>query len=193
MDSTIEYYNKNAKKFIESTINIDMSHLYGEFEKNIPSGGKILDLGCGSGRDSKYFLKKGYQVTAVDASETICKATSEYLGIDVLNMNIGNLCITDMFDGIWACASLLHIKKSDMKRVLGDLLRVLNPQGVLYASWKYGEGERTENGKYYSDYDENQIRDLLDLSEIKYKIWISYDQTRIDVRWINLIAYKDDK
>ena len=193
MDSTIEYYNKNAEKFIESTINVDMSHLYGEFEKYIPSGGKILDLGCGSGRDSKYFLKKGYQVTAVDASETICKVTSEYLGIDVLNMNIGNLCITGTFDGIWACASLLHIKKSDMKRILCNLVSLLNRQGVLYASWKYGEGERTENGKYYSDYDENQIRDLLDLQEIKYKVWISYDQTRIDVRWINLIVYKDDK
>ena len=150
MDSTIDFYNKNSEKFIESTVDVDMSNIYVEFEKYILIGGKILDLGCGSGRDTKYFLTKGYKVTAIDGSENICSAASEYLKINVHTMNIECLNITDTFDGIWACASLLHIKKVDMKRVIDDLLRLLNPKGVLYASWKYGDGERTENEKYYS-------------------------------------------
>ena len=191
MDSTIDFYNKNSEKFIESTVDVDMSNIYVEFEKYILKGGKILDLGCGSGRDTKYFLTKGYKVTAIDGSENICSAASEYLKINVHTMNIECLNITDTFDGIWACASLLHIKKVDMKRVIDDLLRLLNPKGVLYASWKYGDGERTENEKYYSDYNENQISNLLDSQYIKnYSTWISYDQTRSNTRWINLIVRK---
>lgn len=90
MDSTIKYYNDNAEQFIELSKGTDMSQLYRLFEVSIPNGGTILDVGCGSGRDSKYFVDNGYAVTAIDGSEVLCKAASKYIGIDVIEMNIEN-------------------------------------------------------------------------------------------------------
>jgi SAM-dependent methyltransferase len=168
-----------------------MSQLYGIFEKYISSGGKILDLGCGSGRDSKYFIESGYHVTAIDGSAEICRRASNYLGIPVLNMKIEDLSINEKFDGIWACASLLHIKKSNMKKTVGNLLSLLNHKGVLYASWKYGNSEYIENEKYYSDYNEDYIIELFKSNNIgDYKIWINSDFTRKNVRWLNTLVVK---
>ena len=138
-----------------------MSQLYYEFEEFIPNGGRILDVGCGSGRDSKYFGDKGYKITAIDGSEVMCKAASKYAGIDVIKMDIENMKLTGLYDGIWACASLLHIKKISMRRVLDELIGLLNFHGVLYASWKYGNTEREDNGKHYSDYNEKQLKELV--------------------------------
>jgi SAM-dependent methyltransferase len=193
MESTIEYYNKNAQEFIKSTVNIDMSQLYEIFVRNIPRGGKILDLGCGSGRDSKYFIESGYHVTAIDGSAEMCKRASKYLGIPVLNMKIEDLSINEKFDGIWACASLLHVKKAEMNSVVSNLLNLLKPQGTMYASWKYGNCERIEDNKFYSDYDEEQICDLAALEGVDTKIWVSCDQTRNNIKWVNLVVTKSDE
>lgn len=190
MDSTIKYYNDNAEQFIELSKGTDMSQLYRLFEVSIPNGGTILDVGCGSGRDSKYFVDNGYAVTAIDGSEVLCKAASKYIGIDVIEMNIEKMDLPGTYDGIWACASLLHINKINMRRVLSELVGMLNSKGVLYVSWKYGNSEHDDNGKHYSDYDEKQLRALIDMPEVEtFKIWISMDQTREELRWINVLMY----
>ena len=194
MNSTISYYNDNAEQFINLTKDVDMSQLYRLFEVSIPCGGTILDVGCGSGRDSKYFIDNGYIVTAIDGSEVLCKAASKYVGIDVIHMNIEKLDLPGTYDGIWACASLLHIKKIYMKSVLEELVGKLNANGVLYASWKYGNSERSDDGKHYSDYDEEQLTELVhDLDVESLKIWIDDDSTRAKTRWINLLIHKGNR
>ena len=77
---TIEYYNKYADRYSDVTRNADMSDIYKRFEEHLKPGSRILDLGCGSGRDSKYFLDKGYDVVSLDASEAMCRKTQELTG-----------------------------------------------------------------------------------------------------------------
>ena len=117
-NETLDYYNKNAQEFCQSTVNADMSVCYQMFEKYLPHGGKILDLGCGSGRDSKYFLSQGYEVVSVDGSEAICKCASEYLQRPVQCVRFEEMNFSQEFDGVWACASLLNVEKDKLSDVL---------------------------------------------------------------------------
>ena len=84
--TTLDYYNKNAKKFITGTISIDFGIVQNRFLDKLHPGAEILDYGCGSGRDTKYFLEQGCKVTAIDGSQELCKLASEYTGIPVKHM-----------------------------------------------------------------------------------------------------------
>lgn len=116
IEETIAYYDRNAERFVESTINADVSELYMPFEKLLSPGAKILDLGCGSGRDSKYFAQRGYDVVAVDPSPAMCDYTRSIVDIPVIQMRAEDLDFYNVFDAVWACASLLHVPKNDQKK-----------------------------------------------------------------------------
>ena len=75
MEKTIDYYNENAKRFIDGTVSVDFSQIQNVFLELLPNNACILDFGCGSGRDTKYFLERGYQVDAMDGSKELCRAT----------------------------------------------------------------------------------------------------------------------
>ena len=109
MDSTIEYYEEHAVEFIAETQKLKMDAFYEMFEKYIRPGNMILDLGSGSGRDSKYFHDRGYEVVAIDPSLAMCSATKKYAGVEVINCKANEIEWVDYFDGIWASASLLHV------------------------------------------------------------------------------------
>lgn len=161
MDKTIEYYNNNSQDFFESTVNADMAEQYKMFEKYLPQGARILDLGCGSGRDSKYFLDKGYAITAIDGSEELCQLAREYTGLEVLQMFFEDLDFENEFDGIWACASLLHVPSERLEGVLKKVIDVLVPEGILYISFKYGDYSGERNGRMFTDLDEEMLRELI--------------------------------
>lgn len=191
--ATLDYYNKNAKVFVAGTISANMEVHYSCFTKYLKSGSKILDLGCGSGRDSFAFQKMGYKVTAIDGSEEVCKEATRQTGIDVKCMTFEELPYQNEFDGVWACASLLHVKKSEMKEILKKVTRTLKCSGVLYCSYKYGNQERIFDGRYFSDYTEKDILDLLADTGLKCeKYWISSDvrTDRENEKWLNIIAVK---
>lgn len=194
MNETLNYYNQNAASFIEGTRNADMSRQYHFFLKRLPTGGKLLDLGCGSGRDSAYFASQGFEVTAVDGSEELCKRVREIYGIHALCIRFEDISFEAEFDAVWACASLLHVKKADMPKVLSKVSAALKPGGVLYASFKYGSGERVCNGRFFNDYTENDLDVLLtaenQLSLLEY--WITEDvrPERSGERWLNFVAKK---
>lgn len=192
---TLRYYNENAAKFCEGTLQADMSHLYGQFLCCIPAGGKILDLGCGSGRDSKYFLEHGYEVTAIDGSGELCKLASEYIGQPVYCMDFEELDEEAAYDGIWACASLLHAPKNRIPALLQKIHRALVFGGVLYVSFKRGDGERISGGRFFSDCTEEELEGLLTKADSKWEIIRLF--TTGDVRegrsgeqWVNGIARK---
>ena len=194
MDETLAYYNQNAAAFIAGTEHADMSQQYGFFLKHLAPTGKLLDLGCGSGRDSAYFASLGFQVTALDGSRALCQRVKESLGIDALCMGFEDLAFVEEFDGIWACASLLHVKKADMAEVLMKVSNSLKPGGILYASYKYGTQERICNGRFFNDYTEKDLPQLLTAENRLHLLeyWITEDvrPDRSGERWLNLIARK---
>lgn len=159
-DKTIDYYNQNVEEFIRRTVDADMHYCQDQFIKLLEPEAYILDAGCGSGRDSLYFLKKGFKVCAFDGSEELCMAASDYIGQPVDCMKFKDLDYKEMFDGVWACASLLHLPKQELPEVLSKLYRALKPGGVMYASFKYGDKEEERLGRFFSDYHLEEIEKI---------------------------------
>jgi SAM-dependent methyltransferase len=191
--STTAYYNAHATEFCENTASVDMSELYVPFLREIPSGGRILDAGCGSGRDSLAFMQKGYQVVSIDASSEMVAATSKLTGQPALLMRFDEVAFDAEFDGIWACASLLHVARRDLPSTLARIARALKPGGILYLSFKYGHGERIEGGRFFTDVDEPAFNQLFATHpELeKLRVWTT-DDVRNDCRgrqrWLNAIV-----
>ncbi|MEG2091102.1 class I SAM-dependent methyltransferase, partial [Niameybacter sp.] len=114
MNQTLNYYNTNAQDFIAGTLNVDMSELRNTFTKHLPQEAYILDAGCGSGRDSLAFKEAGYMVTAIDGSEAMCQQTEALIGQPVRHMVFQEVEDVQLYDGIWACATLLHVPDDEM-------------------------------------------------------------------------------
>lgn len=189
-EKNISYYNENATTFFETTVNADMSLWRDKFEKTIPDGGRILDVGCGSGRDSKAFLKHGFSVVAIDASSEMCRMASEYLGMEVWQMRFDEMSFTGEFDGVWACASLLHAE-DELPEVLQKIKKALKKDGMLYVSFKYGEGRSEKGSRTFVNFTEESIVKLLSPFGFTVKeIGISEDvrPDRPGEKWINAIA-----
>lgn len=194
---TIEYYNTHADRYSEITRNADMSDIYKRFEEHLKPGSRILDLGCGSGRDSKYFLDKGYKVVSLDASEAMCRKTQELTGKAAVHMRIEDMNYENEFDAVWACASLLHVAKSDMHKILEKAMKALRVGGVLYASWKYGKSEWTrDDGRTFANYTEARVCDMVALvsGASLEDVWTSQD-VRLDRigqghLWVNVLVKK---
>ncbi len=190
---TIDYYNKHAEEFTASTFEVDMESLYQPFLADLPEGARILDVGCGSGRDTLAFKKKGYQVDAIDYSEELVKKASRLTGIPIKLKSFYEIDDYEAYDGIWACASLLHCERNHLKEVIGKLVSALKPNGVLYMSFKYGNGDRQKEGRQFTDLDEEQAKALRKQFNYVQKIkqWITIDQ-RPDrqEKWLNLLWKK---
>lgn len=193
--NTLDYYNKNSEEYFNSTLNVDMTNTYKEFLKLVPEGGKILDLGCGSGRDSMNFIKLGYEVIAVDGAKKLAKKASVLLGKEVIVSTFEELELKEKFHGIWACASLLHIKREDLKIVLNNLYNNLDDNGVFYMSFKYGEKEYVDDkNRYFNCFTDESIISFIN-ENTKYNIlglYITEDKLgRVnEVKWLNLICNK---
>lgn len=195
--SSIEYYDQNTTEFVKATIDADMANLYAEFEKYIDFGGKILDLGCGSGRDSLYFYKKGYQVLAIDPSIAMCEETRKRVPIEVLLMGAEEIEFIERFDAVWACASLIHVAKEEMDATISKIMQALKFGGIFYASWKYGHGERVSNGRYFAYFIEQELVDIVSAIDnlVIIKVWITEDAKfqKEDIGWLNILVKKEYK
>ena len=161
MNTTLEYYNQNAISFVQGTKDVDFKTIQENFTKRLPKGSHILDFGCGSGRDTKYFLEQGYQVTAIDGSEELCKIASEYTGIQVKQMLFQELNEVNIYDGVWACSSILHLTMKELELVLKKISMALKENGILYTSFKYGTFAGERNGRYFTDMTEETFQKLL--------------------------------
>lgn len=191
--SNTAYYDAHAGEFCRNTVGMDMSELYVPFLREIPPGAAILDAGSGSGRDSAFFLRNGYRVLSIDASSEMVAATSRLSGQPALLMRFDEIAFDAAFEGIWACASLLHVARQDLPPTLERLTKALKPGGVLYLSFKYGDSERIESGRFFTNMDEVSFRQLLatqpDLESLR--VWI-IDDFRNDrpgrLRWFNAMV-----
>lgn len=193
---TIDYYNKNAETFVEATRGVSFMETQDKFLNFLSPKGKILDFGCGSGRDTKYFMEKGYNVDATDGSEELCKIASDYTGIKVKQMLFDELDAVEKYDGIWACSSILHLPKNELKLILQKMAAALKKDAVIYASFKYGEFEGERNGRYFTDFTMKLFTDYLQgIENLRIEEgWITGDvrPERGEEKWLNLILRKQD-
>jgi SAM-dependent methyltransferase len=191
---TKDYYNNNAQDFVDSTFMVDMQSLYQPFLNLLPDFGKILDLGCGSGRDALAFKNMGYQIEAIDYSAELVKQATELTGIEVRLQSFYDLNEINTYDGVWACASLLHCERHRLVDVLQKMIQSLKSNGVIYMSFKYGDQDREKDGREFTDLNEQQAGELLNhFSQVSLaKQWISIDK-RPDrtEQWLNLLWTKN--
>jgi SAM-dependent methyltransferase len=191
----LTYYDENAETFIRDTLSVDMSAVMDRFLEHLPDEGRVMDAGCGSGRDIRSFLEKGFQVTAFDASAEMVKNASHFSGIDVRHAAFCDLSDEQKYDGIWCCASLLHVRAADFTDAVSRLYRALKPGGVIYLSFKYGAGERVSGGRYFLDHTEESLAaDLRFLPELKVvSMWKTADARphRKNDFWLNAIVRRD--
>ena len=162
MNDTLQYYNEHAAEFVQDTQNSDMHEKYEPFLSRVVLGGHILDLGCGSGRDSAEFIKRGYQVTAMDGSEQLCRIAEAYIGQQVHHMYFQDIGWQNAFDGVWACSSLLHCTIAELPEILQKVSDSLKDNGVLYISFKYGDFAGWRNGRYFTNLTEDSTHPAFD-------------------------------
>ena len=190
MEDTLKYYEDNSLIYSNTWQDLDFE-IPNIFLSYLKDDSYILDLGCGIGRDSKIFIDKGYKVKAIDGSLEMCKIAREVAGVETEQINFLDIDYHDEFDGVFACASLLHLDNEDLIMVLKKVKESLKDKGILYACFKYGTYERYEE-RYFNDMTEDKFKDIMKQVEgFKFiKSWIS-EQYRIHKIFINFILRKE--
>ena len=196
ISKTLEYYNKNAKKYYDDTVNADMSYFRDKFLSHVKPGGTILDLGCGTGRDSKAFKEARFKVVAVDGAIELCKMATKLIRQEVICSTFEEFEPHEKYDGIWACSSLLHIPKDEIKKVIKKLLPYMNDNCILYMSYKYGDYSGDRNDRFFVDMTEKSINEIFkeftDLTKIEEEITLDVRPGRDNEKWLNEYFVKKD-
>ena len=191
MNSTIEFYDRNADEYFDRTADVTFDEIYSRFLKYIPAGGRVMDLGCGSGRDVKWFCDHGYEAYGLDASRELVSRASDEYDIPVFAGLIEEWTTSTPFDGVWCCASLMHLDDSALEQFFENLKYNLKPGGVLFMSVKSGiETGLDEQGRYFRDFTEDDVHEIITQhGEFELKeLWYTEDKLERDTfRWMNVI------
>lgn len=155
------WYDGRAERFAAATADLDKADAYARFMARVPAGGRILDAGCGAGRDSAHFLELGFAVTACDLSPEMARLAHERTGLDVRVADLLAVRWEPEFHGVWAMASLLHLPRADAARAVAHLGRALLPGGVLLVSGKHGDREWEKDGTWFSALDQAWLDEFL--------------------------------
>ena len=185
------YYESNAEHYAAETFSADMSEQYQRFLPLLKKGAKILDVGSGSGRDACYFQKHGYQVTALEPSKNLCREIRKVFSGEIICSDIQNYRPKERYDGIWACASLIHLQEEEILRFFEKIDLYLNDNGVVYVSGKNGisTGE-VEDGRFFLEFTERLVEKILTVNEqLKpEQLWYTEDVSgRQGFRWLNVV------
>lgn len=186
------YYNEKANEFISNVHHLDMTHLYEVFEKYLNENAQIIDVGSGTGRDSLYFTRKGYKVISFDASESLVEFSKLFLE-DVRLETFESFNIDTLVDGIWACASLLHVERNDILRIMQKYVNFLKPHGVFYMSFKACDYDYIKDGRQFTCFTLNSMNEMINhLHDVKVVEIFETQDARQDrsESWINVILQK---
>jgi len=191
LPNSITYYNQNATEYCNNTLNVDMSKIYHSFLQHLPPRALILDAGCGSGRDSLYFLNQGYRVVAFDGSSEMARRSSELTGLQVEHCTFEEFHSREQFDAIWACASLLHIEKEKLAGAIKHLTGYLKEGGIFYMSYKYGDRDYEKDGRHFSCFKEEEFKELIagldELEIVELYQTVDVRKDRPDEYWLNCL------
>lgn len=192
---TRDYYERNAREYSIATVEAQMSNAYQLFLGGLPKNARILDAGCGSGRDTAFFLRRGYGVSAFDASAALCRLSTSLTGVSTRQLRFQEFDEIEAYDGVWASASLLHVPRVELPGCISRLIRALKPGGVMYMSFKHGSGERVApDGRFFTDLTSGDLQALLDElggTETE-KLWeaAGTDVYGDPTRWVNALIRK---
>lgn len=186
----MSYYDTHAEAFISDTLYVDMNSVYAPFLNHF-KGHTLLDLGCGPGRDLKYFSSLNFSVTGLEPSPTLARFARHYSNVEVIEQTVQALNIGKVFDGVWACASLLHVPSSELEKAFLNIARHVSEGGLIYCSFKYGEFEGIRNGRFFTDRTLQSLQSVLPESLSIIEHWVTQDQRpNRDEQWINAILTK---
>lgn len=197
MKKTIEYYNDNAESYYSRTVEVDFRELYERFLECIPEGGRIMDVGCGSGRDVAAFCKMGYCAEGIDASEKLAAVAREKLNIKVNVCSMGDWIAEKPYDGIWCCASLLHLEDRQINRFLGNLKNNLKEGGAIFISVKTGiKTGSDDKGRYFRNFTQEDLSTFIEIANKNgarlriQDVWETDDGMEREVKWLNCLAVR---
>ena len=195
---TLAYYERNAERYFRITHDANLSTIYQSFVHRVPKGGRILDAGSGSGRDTLAFIQKGYTVEAFDSSPALCRLSTKFTGVQASVRRFQEVEGEEEFAGVWACASLLHVPEAELGEAIGRLVQALKTGGVLYMSFKYGTSERVaEDGRLFVDMTEDRLRGVLQgVQDSKVeRVWRTFGEGKFEGQdeWLNVLVSKRRK
>ncbi len=176
-NSTIDYYDENYLEYYNKTIDSSlMKPVYELVLKNVDYGANILDAGSGVGRDTKYFIKRGFKVTSFDASKKMVEMCNEYPFAFCEHRDFETIQYGPEFDLVWACASLLHLSKDEFYATITKLHRALKNDGILYFSLKSKIDEEKSRGREFFVHDYSEvIHFMCSILKMKYiNSWSSF-------------------
>jgi len=173
--SSIGYYDQHAVEFFDRTMHLDMNHVYQKFLPYVPHQGRILDAGCGVGRDSRFFLDAGYAVVAFDGSIEMVKLASKFLQQQALHLSFNAMCFFNEFDAVFAQASLLHVSYEELRDVIESFHAALRQTGILYVTFKYGVSMRQMDDRVFYDQNEKSIETYFQGLFTLLEVWKSVD------------------
>lgn len=194
--NSADWYDRHTEEYIARTEAVDLSSLYARFLAHMPPGGRILDAGCGSGRDSLAFREMGYAVVPMDASRAMVAHATAVLGQPARHLRHQDVAFVDAFDGVWAMASLLHVPHAELPDVLARYGRALVPGGVLFASFKLGTGEVVRHDRLFANQNPTSFGAVLagvtTLTLLDH--WVEPDRRpgRQDERWFCVLCQRPD-
>ena len=191
------WYDRNTQDYIDRTQSVDLSHLYATFLPHLQIGGRILDAGCGSGRDSLAFHGMGYEVVPMDASLAMVEHVRQHTGLEAIHLCHEDVAFVEEFDGVWSMASLLHVPHDELPAILRRYQQALIPGGVFFATFKHGEGEDERNERLFANQNDTSFRDViakvpaLDLLET----WVEQDLRpgHEHEQWFSVLCRRADR
>ena len=188
------YYDQKAQDFFDSTFDVSMDSLYQPFLARLEPGALIIDAGCGSGRDALAFTRRGYRVLAFDVSVELVTLARQQTGLDIRQCSFLDFqTAPESVQGIWACASLLHLPYQQIPTVFKHLSGFLVSEGIFYCSFKYGIDDVQRDGRYFTNLDEARLQMVVERTDLRIdQLWVSADQRpeRKEQRWLNAFLSK---
>jgi SAM-dependent methyltransferase len=189
--TSIPWYDANAEDFVARTFGPGMEGIRERFLAHVPSGGAVLDAGCGSGRDALAFKEAGYAASAFDGSARLVEMAARNTGLPVRHLTFAEMDWDAAFDGVWACATLLHLAPAELPVALANVRRALKPGGAFYCSFKEGAAQRFKNGRHFTDMTLQSLRALIVAAGFELlELWDG-DDGRVDhagERWVSAVS-----
>lgn len=193
-DLTLAFYDENAEQYARQTAQADLSELYARFLPLIPPRGRILDLGCGGGRDLRQFKIRGFDCVGIDPASRLAQIAREHSGCEILVGRAEELRFVDEFDGVWACASLLHLNRANLPVAIRRICKALKVSGVLFLSMQEGTSDSVStDGRFYARYTAAELKEIVGSGGLTVREqWTTQDTLpgRGEMRWLNMIAVK---